>query len=85
MQVRLPTGRLMRVEQDGWLRPFDMPTVMWPAGFLLAQWASGACIEKAPARGALTLVTDFQMCMMASTILGEVKKQNNSMIYVKQL
>ena len=44
VQVRLPTGTLLRLEQDGWLRPFDMPTVLWPAGFLLAQWAAGgAC------------------------------------------
>jgi len=53
VQVRLPTGRLMRVEQDGWLRPFDMPTVMWPAGFLLAQWASGACARVQGLAGAV--------------------------------
>lgn len=53
MQVRLPTGRLMRIEQDGWLRPFDMPTVMWPAGFLLAQWASGACARLQGGAGAV--------------------------------
>lgn len=53
VQVRLPTGRLMRVEQDGWLRPFDMPTVMWPAGFLLAQWASGACAQLQGGAGAV--------------------------------
>ena len=50
MQVRLPTGQLLRIEQDGFLRPFDMPTVLWPAGYLLAQWASGGCTKVA--RGA---------------------------------
>ena len=42
-QLRLPTGRLLHVEQDGWLRPFDTATVLWPAGYLLAQWAGGSC------------------------------------------
>ena len=40
VRVRLVTGREIHVEQDGYLRPFDMPTVLWPAGYLLAQWAS---------------------------------------------
>ena len=37
--IRLRTGRLVSVEQDGFLRPFDVATVLWPAGYLLAQWA----------------------------------------------
>ena len=28
----------MRVAQDGFLRPFDVSTVLWPAGYLLALW-----------------------------------------------
>lgn len=26
------------IDQAGFLRLFDMPTVLWPAGYLLAQW-----------------------------------------------
>jgi len=40
IDVRLPTGRLIRIEQDGLLRPFDLPTVLWPAGYLLSLWAA---------------------------------------------
>lgn len=39
VRVLLPAGRELRIEQDGFLRPFDLPTVLWPAGYLLAQWA----------------------------------------------
>jgi predicted RNA methylase len=40
VSLRLVSGRLVHIEQDGFLRPFDMATVLWPAGYLLAQWAS---------------------------------------------
>ena len=48
VQVRLPTGQLLRIEQDGLLRPFDLPTVLWPAGYLLALWAATAASGCAP-------------------------------------
>ena len=48
VQVRLPTGQLLRIEQDGLLRPFDLPTVLWPAGYLLALWAASAASGCAP-------------------------------------
>jgi SAM-dependent methyltransferase len=40
VRVRLPTGRVLTVEQDGLLRPFDLPTVLWPGGYLLMHWVS---------------------------------------------
>lgn len=40
LTLRLPTGALIRMAQDGLLRPFDVPTVLWPGGYLLAQFAS---------------------------------------------
>mmetsp|Transcript_11870 Transcript_11870/g.25686 ORF Transcript_11870/g.25686 Transcript_11870/m.25686 type:complete len:378 (-) Transcript_11870:379-1512(-) len=40
IQVGLQNGRLLRIEQDGLLRPFDVSTVLWPAGYLLSQWVS---------------------------------------------
>eukprot|EP00967_Tisochrysis_lutea_P142094 scaffold262053_cov32-Tisochrysis_lutea.AAC.1 len=40
--VRERPPSVIRLEQDGFLRPFDVSTVLWPAGFLLAQWASDA-------------------------------------------
>ena len=33
-------AEVLRLQQDGFLRPFDMPTVLWPAGYLLAQWVA---------------------------------------------
>lgn len=39
VMVALPTGHLLTLEQDGFLRMFDMATVLWPAGYLLMQWA----------------------------------------------
>ena len=40
VRVRVATGAgracTLALEQDGWLRPFDPPTVLWPAGLLLA-------------------------------------------------
>jgi predicted nicotinamide N-methyase len=41
--LRLPSDRLLRFEQDGFLRPFDVATVLWPAGYLLAQWIGNQC------------------------------------------
>ena len=40
VRIRLPNGRVLAIEQDGFLRPFDVSTVVWPAGFLLSLWAS---------------------------------------------
>lgn len=40
VQVRLPSGRFLSIEQDGLLRPFDVPTVLWPAGYLLSLWVA---------------------------------------------
>lgn len=31
------------LEQDGFLRPFDMATVLWPAGFFLTHWVWRHC------------------------------------------
>lgn len=46
-----PVARLITIEQDGFLRPFDMPTTLWPAGFLLAQWVgTQGCYEWAGKR-----------------------------------
>ena len=36
--VRLPSARLLRIDQEGWLRLFDPSTILWPAGYLLAQF-----------------------------------------------
>jgi predicted nicotinamide N-methyase len=41
LRVRLSSGHVITVEQDGLLRPFDLATVLWPAGYLLMQWVSG--------------------------------------------
>lgn len=39
--LRLHDGkRILQIDQDGFLRPFDMATVVWPAGFLLSLWSS---------------------------------------------
>ena len=43
VRVQLVSERLLVLTQDGFLRPFDVPSVLWPAGYLLAQWASSAC------------------------------------------
>ena len=48
ISVRLPgpgsSGRrLLRLQQGGFLRPFDLATVLWPAGFLLAQHVASVC------------------------------------------
>lgn len=42
VRVRLGSslGRVLYLEQDGFLRPFDVATVVWPAGLLLALWAA---------------------------------------------
>jgi hypothetical protein len=46
VSVRLTLGgashapRVLRLDQDGFLRPFDVSTALWPAGYLLARWAS---------------------------------------------
>ena len=39
LSIRLQNqaGTLVRLEMDGWLRPFDLPTTLWPAGYLLGQ------------------------------------------------
>ena len=34
--IRLPSERLLHLDQEGWLRPFDAATMLWPAGYLLA-------------------------------------------------
>ena len=38
-------AEVVELQQDGFLRPFDMPTVLWPAGYLLTEWIadSGQC------------------------------------------
>lgn len=42
--ICIPTGRrTLFLEQDGFLRAFDMSTVLWPAGFFLTLWASQNC------------------------------------------
>jgi len=42
--VCIPAGeRMLVLEQDGFLRAFDMPTVLWPAGYFLALWAAAHC------------------------------------------
>mmetsp|Transcript_35418 Transcript_35418/g.105771 ORF Transcript_35418/g.105771 Transcript_35418/m.105771 type:complete len:407 (-) Transcript_35418:113-1333(-) len=38
--VFLKDGRLLSLGQDGFLRKFGSPTVLWPAGYLLAQFLS---------------------------------------------
>lgn len=40
LTLMLPMGIAMRIEQDGFLRPFDVPTVLWPAGYLLSNWVA---------------------------------------------
>mmetsp|Transcript_2860 Transcript_2860/g.9525 ORF Transcript_2860/g.9525 Transcript_2860/m.9525 type:complete len:210 (+) Transcript_2860:69-698(+) len=40
VSVLLPGRRLLRLEQDGFLRPFDVATVLWPAGYLLGLWVA---------------------------------------------
>ena len=40
LELRLTTGRVLQVEQDGFLRQFEPSTVLWPAGYLLSLWAS---------------------------------------------
>eukprot|EP00962_Isochrysis_galbana_P001381 scaffold351_cov117-Isochrysis_galbana.AAC.4 len=48
VSVRLTLGsgsashapRVLRLDQDGFLRPFEPSTVLWPAGYLLARWAT---------------------------------------------
>jgi hypothetical protein len=46
---------LLRIEQDGFLRPFDMPTVLWPAGFLLSQWVGAQGCQRWAGRRVLEL------------------------------
>lgn len=36
----------VRVEQDGFLRPYDMATVLWPAGYLLSLWVASLGVEQ---------------------------------------
>ncbi|CAE8588628.1 unnamed protein product, partial [Polarella glacialis] len=38
VMLLLPNRRLLRIEQDGFLRAFDQSTVLWPAAYLLSQW-----------------------------------------------
>ncbi len=33
-------AEVVQLQQDGFLRPFDMPSVLWPAGYLLAEWVA---------------------------------------------
>ncbi|EOD24041.1 hypothetical protein EMIHUDRAFT_207103 [Emiliania huxleyi CCMP1516] len=33
-------SRLISLNQDGFLRPFDVATVLWPAGYLLGLWVA---------------------------------------------
>ncbi|KAL1525265.1 hypothetical protein AB1Y20_020130 [Prymnesium parvum] len=40
VRVGVASGAEIHIEQDGFLRPFDTPTVLWPAGYLLTLWAS---------------------------------------------
>lgn len=41
VQLRLAGGNVdLLIDQDGFLRPFDVATVLWPAGYLLALWAA---------------------------------------------
>lgn len=38
-QAKRP-AEVVQLQQDGFLRPFDMPSVLWPAGYLLAEWVA---------------------------------------------
>ena len=40
LTVRLPSQQSLHIEQDGLLRPFDVSTVLWPAGYLLSLWVA---------------------------------------------
>jgi hypothetical protein len=40
LNLTLPSGTMLLLEADGFLRPFDVATVLWPAGFLLAMWVA---------------------------------------------
>ena len=52
LHLRLPaTGRVLIIEQDGFLRPFDVSTVYWPAGFLLSQWVGSISVHRLLAMG----------------------------------
>eukprot|EP01046_Picozoa_sp_COSAG06_P040017 COSAG06_NODE_4798_length_3945_cov_19.107644_1_plen_425_part_00 len=33
-------AEVVMLQQDGFLRPFDMPSVLWPAGYLLTEWVA---------------------------------------------
>jgi predicted nicotinamide N-methyase len=33
-------AEVVTLQQDGFLRPFDMPSVLWPAGYLLTEWVA---------------------------------------------
>ena len=44
VHVKLLDGKHLSLEQDGRLRPFDVGTVLWPAGYLLAQWLSSPAV-----------------------------------------
>lgn len=51
VRVWLPAGlRPLYLEQDGFLRAFDMGTVLWPAGYVLALWTAEQCASLRGAR-----------------------------------
>jgi len=41
VRIRLPrTGRVLDVEQDGFLQPYDSATILWPGGYFLSLWVN---------------------------------------------
>ena len=53
--MRLASGAILRLTQDGFVRPFDVSSVLWPAGYLLAQWVSAVACADESLRGARVL------------------------------
>merc|ERR1711879_989786 len=46
--IRLPNMADLRIQQDGFLRPFAPATLLWPAGYLLAQYLAGLATPEKP-------------------------------------
>jgi hypothetical protein len=75
---------LLRLEQDGFLRVFDVATILWPAGYLLTQWVAtqrlaglrvlelgsgvGAASVAAARGGARVVATDLEARSLALTV-----------------
>eukprot|EP00929_Paragymnodinium_shiwhaense_P025340 TRINITY_DN1534_c1_g1_i1.p1 TRINITY_DN1534_c1_g1~~TRINITY_DN1534_c1_g1_i1.p1 ORF type:complete len:217 (+),score=48.81 TRINITY_DN1534_c1_g1_i1:508-1158(+) len=63
--------RRLVLEQDGFLRQYDMATVLWPAGYFLTQWVVRNCAKLDNGRRILELGAGIGAPSIAASLCGD--------------